>query len=116
MKKLAALFFLGSIGIWAQVGAGSVRGAVTDPSGAVISGANITVTNAGTGATLKLVTDSDGRYAAPGLAVGRYSIQAQAQGFETAVLENIQLAVGEQREANITLAVGQMTQSVAVQD
>jgi hypothetical protein len=116
MKKLLALFTLSVVGLWAQIGTGSIRGAVTDPSGAVVAGATVTLTNTGTGGANKLTTDTDGRYVAPGLAVGRYTIQAQAEGFETAVVENINLAVGDQREANITLAVGQMTQSVAVQD
>src|ERR1700704_1073852 len=116
MRKLLVLLSLSAIAAWAQVGTGLIRGSVTDPSGAVVASAAVTVTNTGTGAVSKLVTDTDGRYVAPGLAVGRYTIQAQAQGFETSILENIALAVGEQRDANITLAVGQITQSVAVQD
>ena len=100
----------------AQVGTGSIRGAITDPSGAVIPSASIAVKNVQTGVTLNLTTDANGRYVAPTLPVGSYEIQVQAQGFETAVRQSIVLAVGEQRDVNFTLAVGQMTQQVAVQE
>ena len=100
----------------AQVGTASVRGAITDPSGAVVPSARVSVKNVQTGFTLSLVTDNDGRYVAPSLPIGAYEIQVQAQGFETAVRQNINLAVGEQREVNVVLTVGQMSQEVAVQE
>jgi len=99
-----------------QVGTGSIRGAVTDPSGAVVPSAAVTVKNIQTGVSTSLMTDADGRYVAPNLPIGSYEIQVQAQGFETAVRQNIPLTVNEQREVNFSLAVGQMSQQVAVQE
>ena len=72
--------------------------------------------NLQTGVTAKVTTDTDGRYVAPNLPIGSYEIQVQAQGFETAVRQNIVLTVNEQREVNFSLVVGQMSQQVAVQE
>lgn len=99
-----------------QVGTGSIRGAVTDPSGAVVPSVAVKVTNLQTGVTTNVTTDLDGRYVAPNLPIGSYEIQVQAQGFETAVRQNIPLTVNEQREVNFSLSVGQMSQQVAVQE
>jgi len=99
-----------------QVGTGAIRGAVTDPSGAVVPSAAVSVKNLQTGVTAKVTTDTDGRYVAPNLPIGSYEIQVQAQGFETAVRQNIVLTVNEQREVNFSLVVGQMSQQVAVQE
>ena len=101
---------------WAQVGTGSIRGAITDPSSAVVPTAHISVKNVQTGITVNLLTDSDGRYVVPGLPIGGYEIQVQAEGFGTAVRQNIVLTVGEEREVNVTLAVGQTSQQIAVQE
>ncbi|HUA82931.1 MAG TPA: TonB-dependent receptor [Bryobacteraceae bacterium] len=113
--KLAALALTAACA-WGQVGTGAIRGAITDPSGAVVPGAQVVVKNEQTGVAMTLTANTDGRYVAPNLLVGSYDVQVQAQGFETAVRQNIVLAVGEQREVNVTLAVGQMTQEVAVQE
>ncbi len=115
-NRIFAWFVLTGAYALAQVGTASIRGAVTDPTGAVIPSAKVSVKNVQTGVTTSLTTDADGRYVAPTLAVGSYDIQVQAQGFETAVRRNIVIAVGEQREVNISLAVGQMSQEVAVQE
>jgi Carboxypeptidase regulatory-like domain len=114
--QIAALLFLTAATGFAQFGTGSIRGAVTDPTSAFIPGAHVSVKNVQTGVVINLVTNSDGRYEAPTLPIGSYEIQVQAQGFETAVRQNVVLAVGEQREVNVTLAVGQMSQQVAVQE
>lgn len=111
---LAALALACISAVVAQVGTGSIRGSVTDPSGAVVPNAAVTVRNVQTGISNKLVSDADGRYAAPSLPIGQYEVQIQAPGFETAVREKIDLAVGEQREVNVALALGQMSQQVAV--
>jgi len=116
LHRLAMLALLTAGCALAQVGTASIRGAITDPSGAVIPNAHVSVKNVGTGVTVDLTTDADGRYVAPTLIVGTYQISVQAQGFQTGVRQNITLEVGEQREVNVTLAVGQMSQEVAVQE
>ena len=59
---LALALFLGGAAATAQTVTGSVRGTVTDPSGAVVAGATVTVTNTGTGVTNQTVTDKSGLY------------------------------------------------------
>lgn len=97
-------------------GTTAIRGVVTDSSSAVVPNAHVTVKNVQTGVAINSVTDPDGRFFAPNLVVGQYEIQVQAQGFETAIRQNINLAVGEQRDVNISLVVGQMATQVAVQE
>jgi hypothetical protein len=115
-RRIAILMLLTAGCGFGQVGTGSIRGAITDPSGAVVPSAHVSVKNVQTSVAISLVTDTDGRYVAPTLPIGSYEIQVQAQGFETAVGQNIVLAVGEQREVNISLSVGQMSQQVAVHE
>src|ERR1700693_5011117 len=115
-RRIAMLLLLTAACGFGQVGTGSIRGAITDPSGAVVPSAHVSVKNVQTGVAINLVTDTDGRYVAPTLPIGSYEIQVQAQGFETAVGQNIVLAVGAQRDVNIALAVGQMSQQVAVHE
>ncbi|MBV9612937.1 MAG: carboxypeptidase regulatory-like domain-containing protein, partial [Acidobacteriaceae bacterium] len=107
---LAAGFALG------QLGTATIRGTVTDTQGAVVPGARVEVKNVQTGVTTALVTDSDGLYVAPSLPIGEYQVQVQMQGFETALREKIALAVGEQRQIDIGLQIGEMRQEVAVSE
>ncbi len=99
-----------------QLGTATIRGLITDPGSAVVPGAVGTLRNLQTGITTDFKSDKEGRYALPGLPIGTYQIQVQAQGFETALRENIVLAVGEEREVNIPLVVGQMKQEVVVEE
>ena len=64
-------------------GEGSISGTVTDATGAVIAGANIKVRSSETGMIRSLQTDAAGRYEAPLLAVGRYEVNAEKDGFQT---------------------------------
>lgn len=99
-----------------QLGTASIRGVVTDPGGAVVPNAQIAIANKQTGAITELATDSDGRYVAPSLAISEYEVRVQKPGFETALRANVILTVGEQREVNIALTVGQMKQEVVVEE
>lgn len=67
----------------AQVDRGNIVGTVTDPSGARISGAQITITHRGTGQTIHFTTDDEGNYNANLLKIGTYSVSATRQGFQT---------------------------------
>lgn len=116
IPSIATLLFLSAACAFAQVGTGSIRGAISDPSGAVIPGAHVVVKNVQTGVAIDLTTDTNGRYVAPTLPIGTYQIQVQAQGFQTGVRQNIVLAVGEQLEVNMNMSVGEMSQQVAVQE
>ncbi|HKC87529.1 MAG TPA: TonB-dependent receptor [Blastocatellia bacterium] len=74
-----------------QLGTGSISGTVSDSNGAVISGATVTITNAGTGLVRKLTTGDSGHFSAPALPVGEYAARVEKTGFST--LDQIGLIV-----------------------
>src|SRR5215469_12674491 len=82
-NRILMLLVISATCAMAQVGTASIRGAVTDPSGAVVPSGKVLVKNVQTGVTATLATDTDGRWVAPTLPIGSYDVQVQAQGFET---------------------------------
>ncbi|HTA47575.1 MAG TPA: TonB-dependent receptor [Bryobacteraceae bacterium] len=107
------LFSLLSCPLAAQVMA-SLSGSATDPSGALVSGAAITVTNTDTGASRRSETDSFGRYYFTALPPGKYEVHAVKQGFTEAVRSGVNLAVGQDANVNFSLAIGQNSQQITV--
>src|SRR5262249_10722166 len=98
----------------AQQFTGTLQGTVQDSTGAVVSGAEISVTNQATNVTINTTTGSNGHYIAPQLAPGVYKITVKKSGFKTATLADIKLDVQQIREADFTLEVGQTTETVSV--
>jgi len=97
------------------VGSASIHGTVTDPTGAVLVGATVTVKNLQTGTSRILRTNSLGQYSAPEMQVGEYQVQTQMQGFQTGLHSGVRLTVGGRRVVDITLAVGQNQSTMEVQ-
>jgi hypothetical protein len=93
---------------------GSFFGTVSDQTGSVVSGADVTITSQSTGLTRTSKTDSTGHYLIPLLPVSDYTIRVQSQGFSTAEQTNVRLQVNEQREVDFTLAPGKVTEAVEV--
>ncbi len=93
---------------------GSIRGTVTDASGAVITGASVTATNSSTGLTRTEVTNQDGIFVFPDLPIGTYAFDISKSGFETQHREGTVLLTGQSLNLQISLAVGSSTQSVTV--
>ncbi|HEV2730518.1 MAG TPA: TonB-dependent receptor [Terriglobales bacterium] len=96
------------------VGTGSIVGTVMDPSGAVVSGAKVTITNAGTGQVMNLTTNASGAYASGALAPGSYKVQISGKGFKT-VDQGIAVQVGNTATVNARLELGQESQIIEVQ-
>jgi hypothetical protein len=96
------------------ISTGSIVGTVTDPSGAVISGAKVTITNQATGQVADLTTNSAGAYNSGALIPGSYQVRVAAKGFSTASLPVV-VQVGGTSAANVKLSVGQESQVVEVQ-
>jgi hypothetical protein len=113
---VAFLVLIVAVSSWAQttVGSGSVNGTVTDPAGAMVSGARVTITNAGTGQSLSLTASPSGAYTSGPLDPGTYRVQVSAKGFST-VSETITVEVGNTASANIKLQLGQESQIIEVQ-
>ncbi|HTV53762.1 MAG TPA: carboxypeptidase regulatory-like domain-containing protein, partial [Terriglobia bacterium] len=98
----------------AQVYSASMTGRVTDPSGAVIPGAQVTATNVSNGFTYPATTNSAGVYTIENLPPSTYKLSVTAKGFETAVRPGIALVVSQHATVNMEMRVGATTQSVTV--
>ena len=99
----------------AQNNRGSITGKISDPSGAVVVGAAVKVINVGTGSAYEATTDADGRFATPSiLQVGTYRVEASRSGFKTAVSPDLDLRIGDVREVNLTMQVGETAEKVEV--
>ena len=112
---LALALFLSGAAATAQTVTGSVRGTVTDPSGAVVAGAAVAVTNTGTGVTTNTVTDKSGLYSVGFLVLGNYTVTATAPGFETASVGPFIVQVDQIVTADAKLEVGPASTTVNVQ-
>jgi hypothetical protein len=99
----------------AQVGTATLSGKVTDSTGAVLVGASIEVKNVDTNVTHVTITDDQGRYRAPDLPIGNYQVQASMTSFQTVVRKGITLTVGSSPVVDITLQVGQATETITVE-
>src|SRR5215831_18186327 len=93
---------------------GEVTGRVTDPSGAVIPGASITLTNVNTNAVRNTVTAEAGAYTFPSMAPGTYKMRTELPGFKTAVSEAFEVQVQQVVRLDIVLQLGQVSDTVEV--
>ena len=98
----------------AQVDMGSISGTVRDTSGAVLPGVNVTLSNVDTGVTSSTKTGSEGQYTFSPIKIGHYSVSATASGFRTVHQNNVTVDVQQKVEVNLSLPVGQATESVTV--
>ena len=105
---------LGTTCAWAQVGTTSVRGVVTDKSGAVIASAKVTLTNAGLALTREATTSNTGEYEFLALPPGTYTLTVVMQGFRKFENKDAQLLVNLPTTLNVTLEVGVATETVEV--
>jgi hypothetical protein len=100
--------------VLAQTTEGTVSGAVTDPSGALVATAAITALNISTGVTTATVSNTSGVYVFASLPPGRYQLTAAHAGFRRAVIRDIDLAVGSQITVNVAFELGQTSETVEV--
>src|SRR5580704_2325384 len=106
-------FFLFAISTFAQYRAG-IQGSALDPQGNTISGATVTLTNKETSRTQTVITDANGVYNFLSLAPGRYSLSAKATGFKQQTLADVTVAAEQIQSVNISLEIGDVSQSVTV--
>jgi hypothetical protein len=99
---------------YAQVTGATLSGTITDPSGAVVPNAQVSMRNTATGVTRTVTADTAGLYVAPNLLPGTYEISVTAPGFNTSKESNVELGVGAQQQLNFSLKVGETTQTVQV--
>jgi hypothetical protein len=119
MRLLRCLIVLGCVSCFAAIGfgqntnSGDIRGTVLDASGAVLTGANVTLTNIETGVVTKYVTNGDGLYDTNSILPGNYTIEFSKQGFATFKRSPIVLQVGTVT-VDATLKVGSSNQVLEV--
>jgi hypothetical protein len=100
----------------AQVSGATLSGTVTDASGAVVPNVQVSIKNEATGEARAVTVDSAGFYSAPNLLPGKYDVTAAASGFSTTVQNGITLTVGAQQVLNIKMRVGQVTETIEVNE
>ena len=98
----------------AQINTGTIVGTVRDAQGAVVPGADVTVTLSDLGVSVVLSTNEAGIFLAPGLRPGVYEVRAETAGFKAAVRSEVQLAIQQRLELDFTLEVGDVTEQVQV--
>lgn len=112
------LFFVCALLVTAAPGfaqtLGEITGIVTDSTGAVISGALVSVRNNATAATREAVTNDAGVFSFPALNPGLYEVRASAKGFKTAIRSNVTLEVQQNLRLDFEMAVGDVAESVSV--
>jgi hypothetical protein len=99
---------------FSQAGRGTITGTVTDPSGAVLSGAQVVLLDKATGVKQHTVTSGAGLYSFISLNPGVYQVTASQTGFASVAVEKITVTVDQVTEANIALRVGAATEAVTV--
>jgi hypothetical protein len=110
---LGLLLVLGAQPAWGQATT-SLRGVVTDPSGAAVPNAQVTLTNTATNTVRTAVTGSDGAYAFTEVQPGTYTLTVEAQGFRKYERRNLVLQVSLPATVNVRLEIGAVSQVVSV--
>ena len=110
---LCALVFLFSFLASAQTA--TVVGTVSDPSGAVIPNASVTITNTDTAQVFKIKTGENGQFAASDLPIGHYTITVEAAGFKTSEHRDLVLQVADRVREDVKLEVGNTQESITVE-
>ena len=98
----------------AQVAGATLSGTVTDPSGAAIADAKVTILNKATGVTRDANAGSGGFYSVPNLLPGDYDVTVSATGFSASKQSDVTLTVGAQQVLNVSLKIGEASQTVEV--
>src|SRR5437867_4655136 len=110
---LIALF---AFSLFGQTATGRIVGSVSDPTGALIPGASILVTNVDTKVEYQTLTNEQGLFQAPLLQIGMYTVAAEMTGFQKAVTKPEKLEINQSLRVDIKLAVGNRTDEVIVQE
>ena len=114
LALLAAIASISNTTLFGQAFYGSVVGTVTDQSGAALRGANVTLTNTGTGEKHQAQSGAGGDYQFLNLVPGTYRVEVEESGFKKATRENVEVTVSGTVRADVSMQIGDVTQSVEV--
>src|SRR5262245_2437113 len=98
----------------AQTPSGEISGVVTDQTEAIVAGVKITLTNTATNAVREVQTNESGLYSLPALPPGIYTLKVEKSGFRAMERRNIEVLVGSSNRIDMTLEVGEMTNTVEI--
>ena len=118
MSKFTAILVVSAFSLSAfgqEVSNATVVGSVFDPSGSAISGAAVTLTHLATASAIQVRTDERGQYRTPPLRLGEYTISIEAQGFKRFNQSGVVLDIGDVRQVDTVLQVGQVSDTVNVE-
>jgi len=110
----SVLLLLSGAALQAQTITASVRGSVTDPSGAAIVGANVTARNVATGVESKVLTNRDGDYTLQFLTIGNYEIRVNSAGFSSQSIGPFTLEIDQTARIDAKLQVGESSATITV--
>ncbi|MGA2889253.1 MAG: carboxypeptidase regulatory-like domain-containing protein [Terracidiphilus sp.] len=113
LSSLLGLFLFPTI-LLCQSDTGRILGSVTDPLGALVSGATVQVIDLERGTTRTLTTDTAGQYVAPELMPGFYKVRVEANGFKSAEQQNVQIEVAKDVRVDFALQPGQVSETIVV--
>jgi hypothetical protein len=116
--RLAVTLILvtGLVGAFAQETTGTISGTITDPTGASVKGATVTLTNTDRNQEIRTLTTNDaGLFTAPSLPLGNYTVKVTAPGFKTETVTHLVLHVNDSMTVNRQLAIGSSSEEVTVQ-
>src|SRR4051794_6470384 len=113
-KRLASSAVFLCAAVLAQTERGTISGSVSDPTGALVPGAKVTVTNTATNVASTLASNEAGGYVVPNLPPGTYPVRVEKEGFRTAGLNELELNAASSVRADITMEVGTAQQTVEV--
>src|ERR1700758_4184065 len=114
VRNFLLFVLLAAVSVSAQTFRGTILGTVTDPSGAVVAGANVTVKNTGTGLERTTTTSGDGSYSLPELPIGSYDVTVSQAGFQTSLTKGVTVDVATERRVDAALKAGQVSTQVEV--
>lgn len=103
-----------TVAVFAQRDLGTIAGTISDPTGAPIPNAKITITEVATNLVSTVTSSSAGEFVRPALKPGLYTVAAEAQGFRRVAQENVVVTAGDRIGVNLTLPVGNVSESIEV--
>lgn len=112
---LLMILLLSGTFVWGQLGTSTIRGTITDSSGAALPGATVTITNLQTNLSRTLTTGSAGGYSFESIPPGEYKVEIEAKGFRKSVVNRVQAQVGSIAEVAQSLKVGTVSETVVVE-
>jgi Carboxypeptidase regulatory-like domain/TonB dependent receptor/TonB-dependent Receptor Plug Domain len=114
LRIILCFVVMAAASLAAQTFRGTILGTVTDPTGAVVAGAQVAVKNTGTGQIRTTTTSADGSYSVPELPIGTYSVTVTQSGFQTFIATGVAVDVASQRRVDASLKTGEVTTKVEV--